>query len=382
MPKNTPPSATHQVLYLLGRKTNTHIARYVHDLAVHVDPKHFSVVLYSNETSLNEQIQHAGQRAYTTDINQGSWITQLRNLRSVLKTERPDIIHSQDPHTALLCGLAGRWCRIPKIIYTAHHWPSGMHVSYYQRFIHVCQSYLAVLSSHYTIVPSRTLLQKMQWPLAKHRLKVIHPGRSIGAMYNKQEARSALATISNRADLPVQKKAQWIGVVTELHPIRRLDLLLEAASKLLSQHPHTYLVIIGDGEARKTLQQHTDSLPVADQIFILGAIHEAARFFHAFDLFILPYQSGVYSYVLHEAGLARLPVVAIETASTRDVITDHKTGLLIPSDNSSALVSAIHTLLTHHAQVEELRHNLKEHLQPHTAEKMVQATTALYTITS
>ncbi|PJC56189.1 glycosyltransferase, partial [Candidatus Kaiserbacteria bacterium CG_4_9_14_0_2_um_filter_41_32] len=45
-------------------------------------------------------------------------------------------------------------------------------------------------------------------------------------------------------------------------------------------------------------------------IFVLGNITEAARFLKAFNMFVLASKSESYGYVLHEAGLAELPVVA------------------------------------------------------------------------
>lgn len=311
-----------------------------------------------------------------------SWLKQLRTIAAITKHERPDILHTNQPRIGSLCQIIGRWYRTSRIIYTAHSRPIRDESTVYKQLKQILLWHLAILGSHHTIVPSPTLLQTLQQGLIKQKLKLIPLGRTIGVMYSKEEARQQLTTISGISTLPTKKNTHWIGTVSTLKPEKNIYSLIAATKKLLSIHTRTILVIIGDGPEYAKLQQHVDSLHLSNHIFFLGKIPEAARFLHAFDTFILPITDGDHSYTLQEAGLARLPVVAVTEGTTSPLLINRETGLVVSTKNPTALTEALHTALTDRALTEKLRHNLKEKVQPYSTEKMVAATAALYTITS
>lgn len=74
-------------------------------------------------------------------------------------------------------------------------------------------------------------------------------------------------------------------------------------------------------------------------------MRDASRYLNAFDYFGLPSLSEGLAYVLLEAGLANLPVIATCVGGIPEVITDGKTGLLVPSKDASALEKALTTLI-------------------------------------
>jgi glycogen(starch) synthase len=65
----------------------------------------------------------------------------------------------------------------------------------------------------------------------------------------------------------------------------------------------------------------------------------------AADLFALPSRSEPFGIVLLEAGAAGLPVIASRTGGIAELLEHEKTGLLIPSDDESALFEALRRLL-------------------------------------
>lgn len=375
-------NSSYRVIYIVGPDPTARVKRYVYDLAVHLPKDSFSVLVYSDDLQLNEHLYHAGVRAHPYGVWPSSWLAQLRTVAAIVQHERPDILHSNDALVALLCALVGRWYRIRPLIYTIHHHPTKNVSTFYRHLKQTWLCYLAILVSHRTIVPSPTILQTLQWRFIRRKLKLIAPGRTIGVMYSKEEARRELVSLGGKSTLPTQKNMHWIGTVSTLQPEKNITDLITAAQKLLSVHTRTMVVVIGDGTERTRLQQYIDSLHLSNRIFLLGEIPEAARFLHAFDIFVLPNATDDHSYTLHEAGLARLPVVAVAEKNTSSLLIHKKTGLIVPPEDPTALADSLHTLLTDHRLAEQLRHHLKEKIQTRSVEKMVAATTALYTTAS
>jgi glycosyltransferase involved in cell wall biosynthesis len=220
----------------------------------------------------------------------------------------------------------------------------------------------------------------MNWPGAQRKMKVLNPGRTIGAMYQKNEARTMLANFS--PSLGVYQKDFWIGMVAELHPIKRHNVLIASISRLVDSGacPNLRILLIGDGSERVTIEADIKTRGLQDHIFLLGTIVEAGRFLRAFDLFVLPSKSESYGYVIHEAGLAELPVVATHVGGIPDIIIDQKTGTLVPPDDATALADA----LAHYITNESLRRThgtaLAHSLESRSVEAMTRDTVTLYTL--
>jgi glycosyltransferase involved in cell wall biosynthesis len=170
----------------------------------------------------------------------------------------------------------------------------------------------------------------------------------------------------------------WVGIIAELHPIKRHHLLLSAFADVLRMHPTARLICIGDGELKTELLSRRAALGLEEHVFFLGSVADAARFLPAFDLTTLPSRSESYGYVVHESGLAKVPVVATAVGGITDIITGPAFGLLIPPDDQAALTSALGALLDSPHDRERLGTALHEHVRDRSVSTMVQATDTLY----
>ena len=166
--------------------------------------------------------------------------------------------------------------------------------------------------------------------------------------------------------------------MAELHPIKRHQVLFEAVRTLTSTHPSVRLLCFGDGQLRDELETWIVRHGMEDHIFVLGTLHEAARFLKAFDAFVLASKSESYGYVLHEAGLAGVPIVATNVGGIPDIITHEETGLLVPSDDASALSAALYMTLEQKDETSRRSEALLKKLTSRDTRQMAQATTDIY----
>ena len=98
----------------------------------------------------------------------------------------------------------------------------------------------------------------------------------------------------------------------------------------------------------------------------------------AFDIFVLPSLKEGLPYVILEAGLARLPVIASSVGGIPEIIENGKDGLLVPPANSKELATAIKKLVGNKTLRENLAKNLREKYSKNFLEKMLRETTSLY----
>lgn len=371
-----------KVLFLITKSNWGGAQRYVYDLATALNRNEFEpVVALGGNGTLVDMLHHAGIRTITIkslvrDVDAKQELALVRELYSIFRTEKPDVLHLNSSKAGAMGAFVGRLARVRRIIFTAHGWAFNEDRPFWQRLIIKAIHYATVVLSHHTIAVSSGMMREMNWPGVQTKMSVINPGRSIGVMFTKAEAREKIvdffpALLSYQND-------PWLVCVAELHPIKRHQVLFEAVRSLTATNPHLRLICIGDGQLRTSLEAWVKDRGMAEHIFVVGSLHEAARFLKAFDLFVLASKSESYGYVLHEAGLAGLPIVATNVGGITDIVTDNKTGLLIPPDNSPALAGALSSILTDDELATTLKTNIAVVLKDRTIEAMATKTVTLY----
>lgn len=371
-----------KVLYLITKSNWGGAQRYVYDLATTLDRSRFEpVVALGGDGILKEMLEHAHVRTITItslerDISLKKELAFTKELYSILRNEKPDVFHVNSSKAGAVGTLIGRIAQVPRIIFTAHGWAFNEARPWWQKIIITCIHWFTVMLSHKTIAVSNAIVHQLRWPGVQKRFIVINPGRTIGPMYNRVEAREILAT--RHPILAPHKNRLWIMTIAELHPIKRLDVLINAMPHVRKHHPKAIAVIIGDGELRELLQNRINEVEASDYIFLVGAITEAARFLKAADVFTLTSDSESYGYVVHEAGNAKVPIVATEVGGIIDIVDKDVNGILIQPGNVGALSDALIETLVEIDIAKQRADKLHTKLQTRTKEAMTLATSAVY----
>ncbi len=368
-----------KILFLITKSNWGGAQRYVYDLATLLDPTQFEVVVaLGGNGTLVEMLNHAGIRTITIaslarDISIKKELAFARELWHILDTEKPDVFHVNSAKAGGVGTLLGRLHFVPRVIFTAHGWAFNEDRPWWQKSIIKILHWITVLLSHRTIAVSSSIVSELAWPGVNQKMKVINPGRSIGVMYGKKEARLMLANFCPQ--LVSTQNNVWVMTIAELHPIKRLSVLIDAACKI---DDSVRFVIIGEGQERERLEKSIAKYGLQERVILVGAITEAARFLKAADIFVLPSKSESYGYVIHEAGLAGVPIVATAVGGISDIISNPSEGTLVPPDDADALHRAIIDTLQNKDVALKKASVLQEKLNARSVDTMVSATSALY----
>ncbi len=374
-----------KILYLITKSNWGGAQRYVFDLVTHLNKDKFEVVVALGGTGiLYEQLKHAGIKTISIaslerDITLKKELLFIRELWKIISKEKPEIIHLNSSKVGILGSIISRLKRVPLIIFTAHGWFFNENRPKWQKISSKTLHWITVLVSSKTIAVSTAVSNQMNWWGAQKKMKVIHPGRCIGVMFDRKEAREFL---SNTGDEELQKLKTnsylWIGTIAELHPVKQIDVLIKSI-KILRNHGYKVCcLVMGTGSEKDKLTALIKHMKLQKCVFLLGHIPDAARYLHALDIFVLPSHSEAYGYVVHEAGLARLPVIASNVGGIPDIIKHNESGILVPSGDEQAIAKAIQKLKKNYRFTEKIRHNLKQSLQKRTVEIMTHSTEKMY----
>ncbi len=369
-----------RILYVITKANWGGAQHYVYDLALAAKAAgHEVAVAVGGTGELTERLQKASVRMIELPLRQqrtflldlltfGSLFALIR----IFRTERPDVVHTNSAKAGGLGALAARIAHVPHIVFTAHGWEFNAPRSWLSKIGIRLFSWLTIILSHTTICVSNAIRRDIAWmPFIKEKLVVIHNGVACDPLLPRDEARKALS--------PFTESTYWIGMLSELHPTKRVDDAIRAFAPIARRHPDTGLFIISDGKERKRLEQLIQELHLEKRVSLLGHVPNAPRYLGAFDMFVHSSQSEALALAILEAGCAALPTVATRVGGIPEIIEDGRDGLLVPARNPEALAHAIETLYTDPEKARSFGTALHSRVErDFTKKRMVDETLALY----
>lgn len=368
-----------KVLFIITKGNFGGAQRYVFDLATSITKQGFiSTVAFGEAALLKKKLEGKNIatrviRSFQRDINPFLEIKALKEILSVIREVNPDVIHVNSSKAGGIGALAGRISGVKNIIFTAHNWAWNEKRNIVSKLFIVLAHWVTILLCHRVICVSEAIaIQGRRLPFARKKIVVIHNGIAPIDCFDKKRAREILAPSIN-------ENGTWIGMISELHQNKGVDIALEAFDGLKNTQAH--LLILGNGGEKENLMAQKDILPSRERIHFLGYIENASTYIKAFDLFILPSRNEAFPYVLLEAGLAKIPVIACNVGGVSELILNNKTGILIPKERADILANSIDTLLNDSSRTQDIARNLEQKVsREFSLEQMVQKTIDLYFI--
>ena len=138
---------------------------------------------------------------------------------------------------------------------------------------------------------------------------------------------------------------QVVGFAGRLVPQKRPEDFLAMAAQVAIRRPDVAFLVAGEGGRRAHFQAKARELGLDGRLGFLGAVRDMPAFYAACDLLVLPSRSEGCPNIILEAMAMKVPVVASDTASTREVVTPLRDGLLFPIGQVDRLVDLVQQLL-------------------------------------
>jgi glycosyltransferase involved in cell wall biosynthesis len=261
-------------------------------------------------------------------------VHHMGRLVRLLRRERFDILHTHMFGSNLWGAAIGSACRVPVIVAHEHSW------AYEGEFGR------AWLDGH---VIGRLATRFVAVSSADGERMVAHehvdPGKVV-VIPNGYIPSPAATDTDVRAQLGLDHDALVIGIAAVLRPEKRIDLLLEAHTKVRAQVPQAQLVIAGDGPCRLSLEAQARALGIGDAVHFLGARNDVDSVLRASDVGALSSDREGSPLLVFECMANSAPMVATTVGGVPDVIEHERTGLLVPRRDPAALARGLIRLLT------------------------------------
>lgn len=278
------------------------------------------------------QINHRRLAGLGPKTNLISTFQSFCQLRKIIKEFNPDVINTHTSKAGVLGRLAGKTVRSDAVVvHTYHgHVLSGYFSKTLETAIKLVEKLLSYMTDYYLVSGAKVLQDiKKAGIIRRTNVMTIWPAVPDYGIEDRKELRGKLGISSD--DIVVG----WLGRKV---PIKRIDRILETAEQLQD----IKFLIAGDGESIRDTFPEFFSSDKGKNVVELG-FSTPSEVWSISDIAILTSDNEAMPISPIEAALASLPVIAVDSGATSEVMVDGITGILCSKDTSS-LTAAIKNL--------------------------------------
>jgi glycosyltransferase involved in cell wall biosynthesis len=290
------------------------------------------VCLFGGNGFIADNIKKSGTPVFDLRMRNKLDIFAIFRLYRLFKDENPAILHSSLFHASIVARVVGKFAQVPIIITWRHNITHGNN---FREWINKTTTNL----DDCLVAVSKAVKEKEIQSTGVKNLNVVVIYNGINTHAYKKLKSTERRRIRNRWGIP--EDAYLIGSIGRLHPSKGFDTLLQSFKKIRSKIPNSWLIIVGEGEIRKNLEETARKLEIFDFTVFTGTITNIPEILGILDVFVLASRWEGLPIVILEAMASRLPVIATSVGGIQEIITNNETGLLIKPEDPDAIVEMV-----------------------------------------
>lgn len=265
-------------------------------------------------------------------------------LKTLLRSLRPDVVHTHSSKAGILGRAAAGAVGIPAIVHTIHGLPFHPSERWWKNRIYVvAERWAAKRTDRFITVADAMIDQAVAAGLApRDRFVTIHSGMDVDAFLHPPRDRDAV-----RSELGYRPEHVVIGKFARLFERKGHDDVIATAAELTARFPNVRFLFVGGGAWRDRLEQMIRKANLCDYFHFTG-LQPTARMpelIAATDIVVhASYREGL-ARVLPQALITGRPVVAYDLDGAREVVLPDQTGFLVEAGNLGDLTERLSRLI-------------------------------------
>jgi glycosyltransferase involved in cell wall biosynthesis len=273
--------------------------------------------------------------------------TAVREIMRTVTRREADVLHTHTAKAGATGRIAarlgrGRWPRAT--VHTFHgHVLSGYFGTRKERVFIQVERLLARRTGAVIAVGDEVRDDLIRLGVAPpEKIVVIPYGFDLSGLARPDDAERA----GQRIGIGVPPDGFVVGWAGRLAPIKRPHDLVRTLAELVALRTEAYLVVVGGGPERASVEELAAELGVRDRCRFLGYRRDMSRWYGTFDAFVLTSENEGTPVVAIEALASGCPVVATNAGGTATVVRDGTSGYLVSIGDTRALAGHLHELAT------------------------------------
>ncbi len=255
-------------------------------------------------------------------------IKAFSKLYSIIRKEKPDIVHTHTAKAGALGRLAAILNGVPIKVHTFHGHVFDSYFSPIKSKIFLFVERFLALFTDMVIVVSETVkddIVKRRRVIKDKNCVVIPLGLELEEFLNSQNLKGIF-----RKKFGINDNMLLVGIIGRLVPIKNHRMFLDIAKKMKTNSPNTKVkfIIVGDGELREQIKDYTYELGLKDDVIFTGWAKDLASVYTDLDIVALTSLNEGTPVSLIEAMAAGKPIIATNVGGVKDLVKTNVNGLL------------------------------------------------------
>ncbi|MGA9275461.1 glycosyltransferase family 4 protein [Ilumatobacter sp.] len=290
-------------------------------------------------------VRHVPLKSSTRGWNLLGDLRSARELWSILRDERPTVLHTHNPKPGLYGRVVGRLAGVPIVVNTVH----GLYATPDDRWLRRLVVYsLEAFASRWSdaeLVQNAEDIDTIRRFHLSSTKKVTHLGNGVDLTRFRPDVLSAPERIALRREWGVDDDTVVVGTVGRLVAEKGYPELFDAMTRL--DQPARLVVVGGDDpEKSDALPRSVIESASAAGVVFLGHRDDVERVLGGFDIFVLASHREGQPRAAMEAAASGLPIVATDIRGCRQVVEVDVTGLLVGVADPASLADALGDLIS------------------------------------
>ena len=273
-----------------------------------------------------------------------SFARVIRNARSLIIAERPDVIHANSIRAGLVMSAASIGLATP-VIWHAHDILPRHPFSTAIRFFACASGRNSILAvSQAAAGRFRGIL--IRWFPRRIPIKVIHNAVDLERFQPNSESRREI-----RLALGLTEKDKVVGIVGHLTPTKGQLELIQAFNAISCETPDAVLLVIGESlfnrsdDYMESLKRAASLCAGKDRVRFLGARDDVPALMRGLDLLVVNSHTEAFALTVLEGLASGTAILATAVDGTPEMIRHKENGWLVPARDQQTLAAAMLLLL-------------------------------------
>lgn len=332
-------------------------------------------VVLLNEGETAERLRASGVPLDILDESRLNGFQIFLGLRRLLRRYRPHVIHTHRQKENVLGSLANVTTLRAPCVRTVHGAPE--HAPSWSQPHKRLFRWLDLVAGCY--LQDRIIAVAQDLGI---QLRVIFPAAKVTVIENGVDVEAMKEQAGTPADFRIaQPQHKHIGIAGRLDPVKRLDLFLDMAAKLIQRRLPWPLAfhIFGDGPLRAQLGELVQRCQLDGAVIFHGHRQDIYVCMASLDVLIMCSDHEGMPMAVLEAMALGTPVIAHRVGGLIDALEDGNAGILLESRNGEAYADAVQELLSSPDTVRHLKKHGRQRIAEHfSAVRNAMLTVALY----
>ena len=287
-------------------------------------------------------IQHVPLPHFTRANDPMADVLAVREMVSVFRQLRPDIVHTHNPKPGAFGRLVARATGVPVVVNTVHGLYAQPSDALLKRtLVYAAERLASTCSSAELVQNPEDMATLVRLGVPRGKLTLLGNGVDLCRFTSDRLDPTVRAEVRN--EFGADPDDVVIGVVGRLVWEKGYREVFAAAAQWRAQAPNLRVVVVGptdDGKA-DAVDNRSMELARAQGIKFLGSRADMERLYSGFDINVLASHREGFPRSAMEAAAMGVPVVATNIRGCREVVDHGVTGLLVPPRDPSALARAV-----------------------------------------